>query len=74
MDDDKKRERYMSVVVAVNFTIVAGYAAFGMPPAPGGLKQIIGGGAVAIVGWLSCAFTWLKTRSTDPPKEPPDRP
>jgi hypothetical protein len=64
MDHDNKRERYLSVIVAVNFTVIAGYCAFGAPPAPGGLKQIVGGSVMAMIAWLWCAYSWQRARSS----------
>jgi hypothetical protein len=74
MDGNQKNKRPGSVVIAINATALAAYIAFGMAPAPGGLKQIACGTAVAIIAWANCAYTWWQTASTEPPESPPDAP
>jgi len=71
MDQHQKRRRHTIIIVAANFTIFAGYLAFGARP---GFAQIITGGAIAIAVWAWCAYEWWKPSAADSQEPPPDPP
>jgi hypothetical protein len=62
-----KQQRRVSFIVAINFTFLCGYVAFGMPPARGRLKQAIVAAALGLLVWSWLAFTWWRTSSIKHP-------
>jgi hypothetical protein len=72
MDVKRSNERLRTWIVPVNFTILAGYVAFGMAPAAGGFKQVLIGAVMAIWIWAWFAFSWWRTRAADISTPPSD--